>query len=108
LSDHGDVYSLFVPQSVASDDGYNADNEPLDEENAYIESITDPEVQQELRWRKYFRRLRQGAWGNNIAIAAMCNLFNVSISVLCATQQEQALLEIFTILVMVLMSYVLV
>jgi len=31
LLDRGDVYSPFVPQSVASDDGYNADNEPLNE-----------------------------------------------------------------------------
>jgi len=55
LSGHGDVYSLFLPQSVASDDGYNAENEPVDEKDAYIESITDPEVQQELHWQKYLR-----------------------------------------------------
>jgi len=83
-SGQGDVYSPFLPQSVASDDGYNAENESVGEKDAYIESITDPEVQQELHWQKYLRRLRQGVWGDNIAIAAMCNLFNVSISVLCA------------------------
>ena len=85
LSDHADVYSPSVHQPVHSTDEYNADIEPVDEEDAYIESITDPEVQQELRWQKYLRRLRQGAWGDSIAITAIiCNLFNVSISVLCA------------------------
>ena len=44
LSENGDVYSPFVHQSVASNDGYNADNEAHGEEDAYIESITDPEV----------------------------------------------------------------
>ena len=43
LSGHGDVYSPFLPQSVASDDGYDAENEPVDEKDAYIESITNPE-----------------------------------------------------------------
>ena len=49
LSRFGDFYSDFVHQSVSSSDGYNADNEPPDEEDAYIESITDPVVQQDLR-----------------------------------------------------------
>ena len=70
-------------QAVASNDEYNADNEPPDEEDAYIESITDPVLQQELRYQKYVRRLSKGAWGDSIAIAAMCNLFNVNIKVFC-------------------------
>ena len=84
LSQFGDFYSDFMHQSVGSSDGNNADNEPLDEEDAYIESITDPVVQQELRYQKYVRRLSEGAWGDSIAISAMCNIFNVNIVVLCA------------------------
>ena len=84
LSRYGDFYSDFVHQSVSSSDGYNADNEPPDEEDAYIESITDPVVQQELRYQKYVRKLSEGAWGDSIAIAAMCNMFNVNIVVYCA------------------------
>ena len=84
LSQFGDFYSDFLHQSVGSSDGYNADNEPLDEEDAYIESITDPVVQQELRYQKYVRRMSKGAWGDSIAISAMCNMFNVNIVVLCA------------------------
>ena len=44
LSENGNVYSLYVHQSVASKDGYNAGNEAPGEEDTYIESITDPEV----------------------------------------------------------------
>ena len=84
LSRCGDFYSDFVHQSVSSSDGYNADNDPPDEEDAYIESITDPVVQQELRYQKYVRRLSEGAWGDSIAIAAMCNMFDVNIVVFCA------------------------
>ena len=32
-------------KAVASNDGYSADNEAPDEEDAYIESVSDPEVQ---------------------------------------------------------------
>ena len=58
LSEHADFYSAFVP--VNSNDGMNADNERIDEEDVYIESLSDPVVQHELRWQKYLRRLRQG------------------------------------------------
>ena len=84
LTRFGNYYSDFVHQAVASSDGYNADNEPPDEEDAYIESITDPVVQQKHRYRKYVRRLSEGAWGDSICIAAMCNMFDVNIKVLCA------------------------
>ena len=33
---------------------------------------------------KVLETKRQGAWGDNIAITAICNLYDVSISVLCA------------------------
>ncbi len=46
LTANGDRYSHFVHQSVASNDGYNADNEPLDEEDAHIASLADPDQQQ--------------------------------------------------------------
>ncbi len=68
-------------QPVASNDAFNADNEPLDDEDAYIESVADPIVQQQLRWQKYLTRLSEGAWGDHIALAAICNLFNMKVKV---------------------------
>ncbi len=60
--------SHYVHQPVANNDGYNADNEPFDEEDAYIASVVDPVAQQELRWQKYLRRLSEGAWGDTIPL----------------------------------------
>ena len=34
----------------------NADNEPIEDEDRYIESLSDPNVQHELRWQKYIRQ----------------------------------------------------
>ena len=84
LSDNSEYYSQSVHQPVANSDEYDADNEALDEEDAYINAIVDPETRRALQWEKYLRRLSQGAWGDSICIAAMCNLFDVSIKVLCA------------------------
>ena len=93
LSEHADFYSAFVHQPVNSNDGMNADNEPVDDEDVYLESLSDPVVQQELRWQKYLRRLRQGAWGDNIAIAAMCDLFDVCINVFWARQAGTSIVK---------------
>ena len=41
---------IFVCQPVAQIDAYNADTEPPTEEDEYINSITDPQLQTELRW----------------------------------------------------------
>ena len=36
----------------------------------------------ELRWAKYVQRLKDGAWGDHIAIQGICDLFNVTVNVL--------------------------
>ena len=38
-------------------------------------------------WNKYVRRVRSGAWGDNIVIAALCNMFSITINVLSVTNQ---------------------
>ena len=60
-----------VAQNADSSDDYNADTEPQIQEDKYIDSIADPELQTELRWQKYLRCLKQGAWGDNIAMQAI-------------------------------------
>ena len=57
------LYRGFVCQPVATNSKYNADTEPPTDEDEYINSVSDPELQTQLRWAKYVRRLRQGAWG---------------------------------------------
>ena len=75
-------YCDFVCQPVAQIDAYNADTEPPTEEDEYIDSITDPQLQTELRWRKYLNQLEDGAWGDNIVLQAISDMFSVTIHVL--------------------------
>ena len=53
---------------------YNADTEPPTDEDEYINSVSHPELQTQLRWDKYLRRLRQAAWGDHINIQAIADV----------------------------------
>ena len=75
------LYCNAVSQPVASQDAYNADTEPPTAEDEYINSVADPELQLQLRWQNYLRDLRNGAWGDHIAIA---DVLGVTIHVLCS------------------------
>ena len=75
-------YCDFVCHPVAQNDDHNADTEPQTQEDEYIDSIADPELQIELRWQKYIRCLKQGAWGDNIAMQAISDVLSVTINVL--------------------------
>ena len=88
LDSHKDLYCDFVVQAIASDSTYNADTETPNAEDALIAAVTDPELRTQLMWNKYVRRVRSGAWGDNIVIAALCNMFNITINVLNATSQD--------------------
>ena len=82
LESNSSLYSPFVSQPVASHHAYNADTEPPTDEDAYIDSIADPELQYMLRWERYLKRLRNGAWGDHIAIQGIADMLNISINVL--------------------------
>ena len=75
-------YYDFVCQPVAHNDNYNADTEPPTQEDNYIDSITDPQLQTELRWGKYLRSLKNGAWGDHITMQAISDMFSVTVNVL--------------------------
>ena len=66
------LYRGFVCQPVATNSKYNADTEPPTDEDEYINSVADPELQTQLRWAKYLRRLRQGAWGDHCRQLQIC------------------------------------
>ena len=69
-------YCDFLCQPVAQNDDYNADTEPKTQEDKYIDSIADPELQTELRWQKYLKCLEQGA------MQAISDMLSVTINVL--------------------------
>ena len=75
-------YCDYVCQPVDQHDDYNADTDPITQEDEFISSITDPQLQTELRWQKYVRCLQQGAWGDNIAMQAVSDMLSVTIHVL--------------------------
>ena len=76
------LYRGFVCQPVATNSKYNADTEPPTDEDEYINSVSDPELQTQLRWTKYLRRLRQVARGDHINIQAIADMLSVKINVL--------------------------
>ena len=76
------LYCGFMCQPVATNSKYNADTEPPTAEDEYINSVADPELQTQLRWDKYLRRLRQGAWGDHINMQAIADMLSVKINVL--------------------------
>ena len=79
LKNNSNLYKRFVSQP---NDPYNADTEPPTAQDEQIETIADHELQVELRWEKYVQRLKDGAWGDHIAIQGICDMFNVTINVL--------------------------
>ena len=44
--------------------------------------MSDPQLQTEVRWQKYVRCLRQGAWGDHITLQAIADMLSVKINVL--------------------------
>ena len=73
---------ILCASQVDHHDDYNADTDPITQEDEFISSITDPQLQTELRWQKYVRCRKQGAWGDNIAMQAESDMLSVTIHVL--------------------------
>ena len=72
----------FISQPVHSHNAYDADTEPPSVEDTLISSITDPELRSELTCEQYITRLRNGAWGDHIALQVIADIFSVTINVL--------------------------
>ena len=85
LESHRDSYMEFLCDPFASDDPNHTDTEPADEEDVQITQIENPDDRSRARWNKYLPRLRNGAWGDHLCVAAMANMFSVTINVFTAT-----------------------
>ena len=84
LDTNAAMYYDYLSQSVVSHDAYSADTEPPTVEDEYINNVADPQLQVQLRWEKYLRCLREGAWGNHITIQGIADMVSVKINVLCS------------------------
>ena len=68
--------------------GNEANTEPPTDEDEYINSVSDPELQTHLRWHKYLRCLRQAAWGDHINMQAIADMLSVKINVLSSDHRH--------------------
>ena len=59
----------------------NADTEAPDDRDAQTSKISDPQEHSQARWFKYLESIWDGAWGDNLCIAASSNLFSVTVNV---------------------------
>ena len=75
-------YCDFLAQPMQSNNAYDADTEARSDEDAFIDTICDSKLQVRLRWGRYIHRLRNGAWGDHVAIQGIANEFNVAVNVL--------------------------
>ena len=72
----------FLSEAIQSNNSFNADTDQPTEEDAVISSLSDQNTQLQLRWCKYLRRLRSGAWGDHIAVQGLANMLHVDIRIL--------------------------
>ena len=81
------LYCDFPSQPVISHDDYNADTEPPTAEDEYINIVANPQLQIQLRWKKYLRCLRKGAWGDHITIQGIADMLSVKVNVVSSHTQ---------------------
>ena len=69
LDANAPLYRDFLCQLVPSEDGsYTADTAQPTPEDEFINSVSDPQLQSELRWQKYVRCLRQQAIADMLSV----------------------------------------
>ena len=86
LEGNAPMYCYFLCEPVPSkEDSLTADTAQPTPEDDFISSVSDPQLQSELRWQKYVRCLRQGACGHHITLQAIADMLSVKINVLSAT-----------------------
>ena len=59
------------------------------EQDEYINSIEDPELQQQLRWLQYLERLNAGAWGDHIAVQGLADMLHVDIHIISTINPDK-------------------
>ena len=72
----------FLSEAIQSNNSFNADTDQPTQEDAVISSLSDQNIRLQLRWCKYLRRLRSGAWGDHIAVQGLANMLHVDIRIL--------------------------
>lgn len=84
LEIHREMYADFICKAVQVQPGndYSCDTNTPNETDAMIASISDPVLRRLSLFNNYISGVRGTAWGDHIVIAALCNIFNITINVL--------------------------
>ena len=69
----------YLSAPVAGDDPFNADTEAPSEQDECINSIEDPELQQQLRWLQYLERY---LGGDHIAVQGLADMLHIDIHII--------------------------
>ncbi len=86
LEEHKDTYMPFVASPISSESVLNCDTEIPNIVDASISSVADPDIRSALVYARYVDRVRSGSWGDHVVVAAIANMFHVTINVVQATQ----------------------
>ncbi len=86
LEDHKEMFMPFVSSPIAPDNVINSDTEIPSAVDASIASVTDPDTRSALVYARYVDRVRNGSWGDHVVIAAIANMYHVSVNVVQARQ----------------------
>ncbi len=86
LEDHKEIFMPFVSSPIAPDNVLNSDTEIPSAVDASIASVTGPDTRSALVYARYVDRVRNGSWGDHVVIAAISNMYHVSVNVVQARQ----------------------
>ena len=84
---------VSAPVVSDTDDPSNADTESPSEQDQFISSIDDPDLQQQLRWLQYLARLNAGAWGDHIAVQGLADMLHVDIHIISTINPDMDLIR---------------
>ena len=76
----------FVTPPIASKSVLNRDTEAPNAVDASIFSVADPDTRSQLGYARYVDKVRSGAWGDHVVIAAIADMFHVTINAVHARQ----------------------
>ena len=86
-------YRDFLSELQSNENILNADTDVPNDEDNQISLIEDPHTQAEIRWIKYLQRLREGAWGDHLAVQVLASMLNVNIKIISTLNPDMPLVK---------------
>ena len=92
---HTENYAAFVAKPIEYNESDKArqDTEPRCDTDDYIDNISNPDDQTEIRWIQYINKVSTGAWADHIAVQAMADMLRVNISIISTLNANTPMTE---------------